>query len=83
MDTISVPQSTTCDSKGRSKTKFAVCQRLLSTMTGVYASAQLVVVVETPLGSRDNQDAYPRRCWTLQECALNLPTCVVTLSGHV
>ena len=81
MDTISVPQSTFCDSKGRSKTKFAVCQRLLSTMTG--ASAQLVVVVETPLGSRDNQDAYPRRCWTLQECALNPHTCVVTLSGHV
>ena len=84
MDTLSIPQSSEKDSREVRAQKAAVCQRLITTMTSVYACCKRVIVVETQSGtSLFETDHYSCRTWTLQECVLNRNLSEVPLTGEV
>eukprot|EP00873_Tetraselmis_striata_P021009 jgi/Tetstr1/441273/TSEL_029524.t1 len=81
LDTLSVPQPERSDSPEVAAVKEICTRRLIPTMTAVYASVRLVLVVETATGCRPDADGYARRTWTLQECVLNPCTGWVRLDG--
>eukprot|EP00873_Tetraselmis_striata_P007899 jgi/Tetstr1/428163/TSEL_018214.t1 len=81
LDTLSIPQPQLGDSAEEARLKGVAIKRLIPTMTSVYASVRLVLVVETGRGLGDGADAYQCRTWTLQECMLNQATGVVRLDG--
>ena len=84
MDTLSIPQSSEKDSGEVRAQKAAVCQRLITTMTSVYACCKRVIVVETQSGtSLFDTNHYSCRTWTLQECVLNRNLSEVPLTGEV
>uniref|UniRef100_A0A7S1T5R7 Heterokaryon incompatibility domain-containing protein n=1 Tax=Tetraselmis chuii TaxID=63592 RepID=A0A7S1T5R7_9CHLO len=82
VDCMSVPQLSPSDPHDVAETKTAAIRRLIPTMTAVYASAQLVLVLETACGQEDGPDAYSKRTWTLQECVINQCTELVHLDGR-
>jgi hypothetical protein len=82
VDCMSVPQISPSDPSDVVEAKTAAIRRLIPTMTAVYASAQLVLVLETACGQEDGPDAYSKRTWTLQECVINQCTELVHLDGR-
>jgi len=82
IDTLSVPQTDENDPPEVAQLKAAVLRRLVPVMTAVYATARLVIVVETVCGQRTDENAYSCRTWTLQECMINRNTAVVHLDGR-
>uniref|UniRef100_A0A7S1SR15 Heterokaryon incompatibility domain-containing protein n=1 Tax=Tetraselmis chuii TaxID=63592 RepID=A0A7S1SR15_9CHLO len=82
VDSMSVPQPSTSDPPEVANAKTAAIRRLIPTMTAVYASAKLVLVLETACGREDGPDAYSKRTWTLQECVINQNTELIHLDGR-
>eukprot|EP00873_Tetraselmis_striata_P029121 jgi/Tetstr1/449385/TSEL_003894.t1 len=82
LDSLSVPQPVDGDDQHTTALKEIASRRLIPTMTAVYASAKLVLVVETATGLSDGEGAYSRRTWTLQECMLNQRTTCIHLDGR-
>jgi hypothetical protein len=84
MDTLSIPQVNPDDSEELRLLKIDACQRLIPTMTSVYATCKRVIVIETSLpDSAEDENAYCRRLWTLQECVLNSNLSEVPMRGDV
>eukprot|EP00873_Tetraselmis_striata_P038230 jgi/Tetstr1/458494/TSEL_044900.t1 len=81
IDSMSVPQQGENDPEDVAELKTLARRRLIPTMTAVYASARLVLIIETELGLTEGTDSYNRRTWTLQECVLNENTAVIHLAG--
>eukprot|EP00873_Tetraselmis_striata_P043136 jgi/Tetstr1/463400/TSEL_008322.t1 len=81
IDSMSVPQQAENDPEDVAELKTLARRRLIPTMTAVYASARLVLIIETELGLTEGADSYNRRTWTLQECVLNENTAVIHLAG--
>jgi len=82
IDTLSVPQPDPEDPPELAQLKTNVLRRLIPSMTAVYSSVRLVIVVETAWGQRTDESAYNRRTWTVQECMINRNTSVVHLDGR-
>ena len=76
-DTLSIPQPSADGTMNEARV--AALNALLPAMTAVYASAQMVLVVETATGMQKGPNGYSSRTWTLQECVLNPNTSVVPL----
>ena len=84
MDTLSIPQKNPGDSEELRRLKAGASQRLITTMTSVYATCKRVIVIETSLpDSPEDQNAYCRRLWTLQECVLNRNLSEVPLESEI
>ena len=84
MDTLSIPQVNPSDSDELRRLKAGASQRLITTMTSVYATCKRVIVIETTVAdSPEDPNAYCRRLWTLQECVLNRNLSEVPLESEI